>query len=267
VTLGAEHVLFLPDAEPWLVERLADAASPAPPGVVVAVVGARGGAGATSFAIAYALAAARTGKRTLLVDADAYGGGIDLAIGADHLAGPRWADVVPGFLPGGAHVGEGLTATLPRCGEVTVLSWSRGAALGPVPSTVVEALLGTARRGSDVVVVDLPRSFDEASRVALAAADIAYVVCPAEIRACASGQRVAEAVRMYVDDVRAVVRGPSPTNLDGRTVAESLGLPLAGYLRAEPGIAEALDHGRAPGRRGRGPLARLCGRLVAEARA
>lgn len=65
VNLGAEHVLVLPEAEQWLVDRLADAvADPATRGRVVAVVGARGGAGATSFAIARAASTSRSGPRT-----------------------------------------------------------------------------------------------------------------------------------------------------------------------------------------------------------
>ncbi|HEY5336286.1 MAG TPA: helicase, partial [Mycobacteriales bacterium] len=43
VTLGAEHVACLPDAEAWLVDRLAAAADgPGRGGVVVGVVGGRG---------------------------------------------------------------------------------------------------------------------------------------------------------------------------------------------------------------------------------
>jgi Flp pilus assembly CpaE family ATPase len=61
VQVGAEHVVFLPDAEVWLVERLSDAAhrSTGAEAPVVAVVGGRGGAGATTLACSLALTAAR----------------------------------------------------------------------------------------------------------------------------------------------------------------------------------------------------------------
>jgi secretion/DNA translocation related CpaE-like protein len=256
VGLGAEHVVFLPEAEPWLVTRLADAGRPGRRATVVAVVGARGGAGATSFAVAFALAAAREGRRTMLVDADPYGGGIDMALGVEHVEGPRWDD----FVEGGAPIdGDALAAVLPRCGEVTVLSWARGAT-GPITATTVETLLAAARRGADVVVVDVPRSFDEASRAALGAADVAFLVCPAEVRACAAGQRVAEAVRLLVDDARLVVRGPG--KIDPADVVRTVGLPYAGWLDPEPDLADALDNGRPPGHGGRGPLAELCRALL-----
>lgn len=260
VGLGAEHVVFLPDAQSWVVDRLADAGDAAPPGVVVASIGARGGAGATSFAVAFALACARQGRRTMLVDTDPYGGGIDLVLGVEEAAGPRWDDVASGV---GPLAGEALAAALPRCGEVTVLSWSREPSATVEPDAV-ESLLTAARRGAGVVVVDVPRSFDAASRVALSAADLAYVVCPAEVRAMASGRRVVAALRPYVDDVRAVVRGPSASHLSGGVVADSLGVPCAGWLRPEPGIELDLDEGRPPGRANRGPLARLCMSLSAE---
>ena len=90
--------------------------------LVVGVVGARGGAGATSFAVALSLAGARAGRRTMLVDLDPYGGGIDLVLGAEDVPGPRWDSFASGAPP---VTGAALAESLPRCGEVTVLAWSR----------------------------------------------------------------------------------------------------------------------------------------------
>ncbi|HMA46651.1 MAG TPA: hypothetical protein VKP11_05545, partial [Frankiaceae bacterium] len=126
------------------------------------------------------------------------------------------------------------------------------------------ALLDSARRGSDLVVVDLPRMVDEAAQVALARTTVALLVVPAEVRACAAAARVSAALSLRCPDVRAVVRGPAPGGLTADAVATSLALPLAASLRAEPGIAEALERGEPPGRRARGPLARFCERFLAE---
>ncbi|HEV2890290.1 MAG TPA: septum site-determining protein Ssd [Frankiaceae bacterium] len=259
VSLGAEHVAFLPEAERWLVERFADSASPRR-GRVLAVVGARGGAGATSFAVALSLAAARAGRRTMLVDLDPFGGGVDLAFGAEAVDGPRWADFVGASPPAS---GEALANALPRCGEVTVLSWSRDGS-PDVPSSVVSSLLSAARRGADVVVVDLPRTFDEACRAALGVTDAAVVVCPAEFRAAVAAERVVGTLQLLVEDVRLVVRGPSPTGLTGADVAEAAGVPLAAWLDPEPELDRALDEGRPPGRGGKGPLATVCTSLLAD---
>ena len=90
------------------------------------------------------------------------------------------------------------------------------------------------------------------------------LVVPAEVRAAAAAGRVAAAVGMLCRDLRVVVRGPGPTGLDAGALAAALGLPLAGRLRPEPGLDVALERGEPPARRGRGPLADLCARLVDE---
>jgi hypothetical protein len=46
--------------------------------------------------------------------------------------------------------------------------------------------------------------------------------------------------------------------LSADDVAEALGVPLAGLVRAEPGLAAALERGDPPGRRTKGPLAGFC---------
>ncbi|MGH3975948.1 MAG: septum site-determining protein Ssd, partial [Pseudonocardiaceae bacterium] len=101
VAVGAEHVVELPDAEAWLVGALADAVeSPAVPGRVLAVLGGRGGAGASVFAVAVAVAAVESGRHALLVDCDGLGGGLDLTVGAEGTDGLRW----PGLTLGGGRV-------------------------------------------------------------------------------------------------------------------------------------------------------------------
>ena len=61
-------------------------------GAAVAVVGGCGGAGASVLAAALAVTAVRHGGRALLVDCDPLGGGLDLVLGAEHVAGLRWPD-------------------------------------------------------------------------------------------------------------------------------------------------------------------------------
>jgi secretion/DNA translocation related CpaE-like protein len=262
VQVGAEHVVFLPDAEVWLVERLGEAVErPAgPQSPVVAVVGGRGGAGATTLASALALSAARAGRRALLVDGDPLGGGIDLVFGGEQHRGLRWPDLrtTTGRLPAAE-----LTAALPRLSDLSVLSWDRGDAPA-VPVEAVRAVLGAGRRGHELVVVDLPRTVDDGARAVLGEATTTLLVVPAEVRAAAAASRVASAVGLLTRDLRVVVRGPSPGGLGAQAVARVLGLPLAGELEAEDDLDSDLERGRPPGRRGRGPLARLCRELLDE---
>jgi hypothetical protein len=121
----------------------------------------------------------------------------------------------------------------------------------------MESVLGAGRAAHHLVVVDLPRWLDEAARAAAATADVVLVVVPAEIRAVAAAAQVAARLPNGPADLRLVVRGPAPGGLTGAMVAAELGLPLAGWLAPEPGLAAGLERGEPPGRSGRGPLARL----------
>jgi secretion/DNA translocation related CpaE-like protein len=258
--VGAEHVALLPDAEPWLVARLADAVDAGGRrGLTIGVVGGRGGAGASTLAAALAVTAMRAGRRAMFVDADPYGGGADLLFGGEQAAGLRWPDVASAQ---GRIGGEELVNSLPCMGQLAVLSCDRG---DPVElrADAMSSVLGASARACEVVVVDLPRRIDESAQVALAAANVVLIVVPAEIRAAAAAARVATEVAKFADDVRVVVRGPAPGGLDAVDIASALGLPLAGQLKAEPDLAVALEHGEVPAGRGRGPLAEFCRRLLA----
>lgn len=59
VGVGAEHVAVLPDAEAWLVDQLAEPVEESSPAPVLACIGGRGGAGATTLACALAVTAQR----------------------------------------------------------------------------------------------------------------------------------------------------------------------------------------------------------------
>ncbi|MER5967922.1 septum site-determining protein Ssd [Streptomyces sp. NPDC002057] len=262
VETGAECVLRLPDAESLLVDRIADAAEGVGrQALTVGVVGGRGGAGASTLACGLALAAARTGRRTLLVDGDPLGGGLDVLLGGEREEGRRWPDFAAskGRLAGGA-----LEESLPSVRGVRVLSWGREPA-APVPPEAVRSVLAAARRRGGVVVVDLPRGTDAAAAEALVQLDLGLLVVPGELRAVAAAHRVASTVSAVVRDLRAVVRGPYAAGLDERWVADALRLPLAGELPYDPGIVADQDAGVPPGAEPRGPLGRFCDAFWARA--
>ncbi len=255
VAVGAEHVAVLPDAEAWLVGALADAVeSPGDPGRVLAVLGGRGGAGASVFAAAVAVAAIESGGAALLVDCDALGGGLDLALGAEEIDGLRWSGLALG---GGRVAAAALHAALPtprigHRGGLTVLSCDRD---GPGPDGVaVRTVCGAGRRAGETVVCDVPRYPSEPGTAALETADLAVLVVPAEVRACAAAATVAARVLRHGVSLQLVVRGPAPGGLTPRDVSRALDLPLLAAMRPQPGLAGALDRGAVPGR-SRGPLA------------
>jgi secretion/DNA translocation related CpaE-like protein len=262
IAVGADQVCLLPEAESSIVEALGRCTAQAvQPAAVVAVIGGRGGAGASTLAAALAVTAARANDRVTFIDADPLGGGADLLFAGETAAGARWSDLAAtqGRIPPPA-----LRDALPQVSGLAVLSWDQpsGGPLLDVGPEAMTSVLDAAARGGDLVVVDLPRRLDPTTRAVVGVADVTLVVVPAEVRGAAAAARVAAAIAPVASDARLVVRGPAPGGLRATDIAAAVGLPLAGELRAEPGLAGGLERGEAPAGRGVGPLARLCVRLL-----
>lgn len=154
--VGVERVISLPDEETELAGAFADVVEvPAEEaGLVLGVVGGRGGAGASVFASTLALAADREPGGALLVDCDPLGGGLDLLLGLEKTSGPRWSEV---RLSGRVSV-PALAAALPqrrhRGGSLPVLACGREGE-GPAVESL-SAVLTAGRRAGRTVVCDLP---------------------------------------------------------------------------------------------------------------
>ncbi len=84
---------MLPEGEGWLAARVERSVRGRAPAPLVAVVGGRGGAGASVLATALALTAARRDLEVTLLDLDPLGGGLDLLLGAEAAPGLRWGDL------------------------------------------------------------------------------------------------------------------------------------------------------------------------------
>ncbi|MFG3495650.1 septum site-determining protein Ssd [Streptomyces sp. NPDC047928] len=255
VEIGADCVLRLPDAERWLVDRIADVAEGVGrQALTVGVIGGRGGSGASTLACALAVTAARCGRRTMLVDGDPLGGGLDVLLGGEQAEGLRWPDFAASE---GRVAGAALEESLPSLCGLRVLSWDRGDAV-VIPPEAMRSVLAAARRRGGVVVVDLPRRIDGATAEALAQLDLGLLVVPGELRAVAGAKRVASLAGMVLRDLRVVARGPYTSGVDEQWIADVLGLPLAGELPVEPGLPAAVDAGVPPGDSTAGPLGRFC---------
>lgn len=260
--VGAESVLVLPLGEPDLVVALArrvEAASGSGP--VVAVVGGRGGAGASTLAAALALTAETRfpGRRALLVDCDSTGGGLDLLLGVEHRPGLRWPSLI---VEAGAVSASALHAALPGVGDsVSVLSCGRGS--GPVEpgEAALTAVVEAGRAAGDIVVCDVPRQSRSVADVALGLADVVVVVVRAQVRAVAAAGSLIAGIAPDHPNVVVVVRGPSPGGLRSGEVADLLGLPVLATMRPEPGLATALERGGLRLAR-RSPLRRAAGAVL-----
>ncbi|MEV0677296.1 septum site-determining protein Ssd [Actinosynnema sp. NPDC050436] len=264
--LGVERVLDVEQGRAELQEVLSDLVeSPPGGGRVLSVLGGCGGAGATALATAVGQAVLADGGRGLLVDCDPLGGGLDLALGAEGEAGKRWPDL--GLSGGRVPVAELRSALPSRArgeGRLSFLSCARN---GPDPTPqAVAAVVEAGRRAGETVVCDVPRQLSPVAGAALERSDLAVLVVPAGLRACAAARRVADQVVTRGVALHAVVRGPSPTGLHAHQVAKAVGLPLLTSMRPERRLADALDRGRFPAHR-KGPLASAAREVLAVLRA
>ncbi|MBW8806445.1 MAG: P-loop NTPase [Catenulisporales bacterium] len=143
-----------------------------------------------------------------------------------------------------------------------VLTWPRTRTDVPLPAVGAEpvrAVLNALNQAGDLVVVDLPRSVDEAATEALALATTALIVVPAEVRASAAASQLAAAVRLITSDLRVVVRLPAPGGLEPLDITDVMGgLPLAGVIAADRRLSAAAEHGLPPGSSARGTLSAFC---------
>jgi secretion/DNA translocation related CpaE-like protein len=257
VAVRADHVVVVPDSEAALVDRLADTVDG---GVgratTIGVVGARGGAGASTLAAALGLTAARLGVPALLVDTDALGGSLELVVGCESEPGLRWPDVASTQGRVGA---AALRAALPSRDGLAVLSWrqSEPAALEQESLT---AMLAAGQRGSDVVIVDLPRQLTGAATEAVCSADTVLVVACSDVGSAAAGARLLRSLSALCGDVRLVVRRLRGHPLAPELVSSSLGIPLAAVVPTRRSVTRAIEEGLGPPSRGR--LASVCSALL-----
>ena len=247
-------------------------------GVVLAVVGASGGCGASTLAAACALHAAESGWSVGVVDGAAGGAGIDVVLGIEHVPGVRWPDLAGCR---GRVDGPGLLSRMPRAGAVAVLAHCRDSP-AQIGADAVRGVFAGLVEVLDLVVVDVPRSWalqdwalrdwvlreaavreaallDFAPREAALPSLRAVVVAGAGIvelaALAATAPRVAET---YL-----VLRGRRLSRSLLDDVGAALDLPVLGVLDDDPSVGRDLARGIPPGR-SRGPLADLA-RAVVEA--
>jgi secretion/DNA translocation related CpaE-like protein len=248
LALGAESVTELPRSDTWLTETLTDLGDEAPARhLVVGVVGGSGGAGATTFACALGQVAARAGH-AVVIDCDPLGPGVDRMLGLESHDGFRWDALCQTT---GRLSGRALREALPRRGSLGVLSWYSGSS-GSLQAFAVREALSAARRGHDVVVVDLPRSAGSVVEEVVARCDLVLVVVQPTVPGVASAARLASRLGRG-PQLRLVVRG---RGLDPDDVATATGVPVLVEMSDQRGLTEAVDLGLGPMRSRRGQLGR-----------
>ena len=254
--LGAA-VVVVPDNARWLSAAIAELVRrPAGSGRMICVTGGSGGVGASTLAAALAVVAARQGERSVLIDTDRRGGGIDLLVGAERVDGWRW----PRLSRARGHLGE-LGEQLPCIDGVDVLSMDRGedAELG---AEQLQAVLESVRRSHGATVVDVSRDLGIDLIEAISARAAWLLIARDDIRGVAAGRERARWLRDAGVCPGLVVRRGRAGMLDPHGVADGLGLELVGTLSDEPSLVLAAERGDPPGRSPRSRLAQLARNLL-----
>lgn len=252
---GAEEVTVLPEGAPALMELLTDLGDGAVrAATTVGVVGGAGGVGATVFAAVLADACAER-VPTVLVDGDALGAGVDEVLGMDGVDGIRWDAVLTAT---GRLGGRALRDALPKRDRLAVLAWPRDHR-PEVDEQAAREVLSAARRGFEVVVLDLPRHRHVLSDELLPRCDLVLLVTTSTVPAVAASARIVR--RLPASATRLVVR-ETPGGVDPAEAARFLGVPVAAVMGRQRRLDEALSLGIGPVRGRRGAL-RSAARAVA----
>ena len=246
VNVGADHVVFLPDAASWLAEQLSLPAAPATEPRLLTVLSASGGAGVSTLAASLSMRAVTRALSPILVDADPMGGGIDLLLGAEAAPGIRWGELAG---TSGRIERRTLVDALPVDSGLPFLSWSQFGRSDLDPATYDSVLSALVRDGS-LVVVDLGRASGLLPDRVLAATTTAVLLVPARVRAVAAAAQLVKRLEQVREQLFLVVRRPAPAGLDVATIARTLDLPLLGSLPHDARRAEWEENGLPPSTRG-----------------
>jgi pilus assembly protein CpaE len=266
IAVGAEGALRWPEerhALAALVRRRRPESGAGGPsgGSVVAVHGARGGAGTTFVACQLAAALAATAGPTALVDAGLAFSDVTaaLAVPADGPA-RTVADLAPvadELSP--EHLSKVLVAH--PAGFSALLAPTANGVEGLDPE-LVGAAIATLRESFRTVVVHTSRSTDAATVGALVGADTTLLVTTLDLFSLYGGKRALE--RMPQGNrprARVVVNKAARTGLRLRDVERVLGVAPLATVRLDPAVPRAQERGELLGARS-GRAARDVGRLA-----
>jgi pilus assembly protein CpaE len=261
-------------AEQTPAPAAAPPASPPPAGGgrVIAVTGACGGAGATTIAVNLAVELADLGATVVLAEPTQPVGRLALFLDA-HPAFTT-ADLLPGTGPVDARLA--LLALHPVTDRLKLLAAEyRVIPGGPAPAGAAARLVAAVRGAADVIVLDLPCTYDDAYFDALTGADAVVAVGVQRLPAVRALQMLVEVLHRAgrEAEARVVVNqyDPGQVGFTAANIQAMLQGAIVGTVADDPrAVVEAVNAGRplkavAPKSPAREDIARLARSLVGAA--
>jgi cellulose biosynthesis protein BcsQ len=204
------------------------------PAPCVAVFGGCGGAGASTVAAGLARSALHSGRTVVLVDGDPLGGGLETILADDLTTGRHRPET------GGRETGLSLLTCARPDGT-------------PIPPDSMGHALRAMAPSAELIVVDLPRTLGDSTRLAAAYATHCLLVAPVAERALVSAHRTLTQLGPLGPRPGLVARLPARDLLSPQRLAELLRLPLSGVLKSSRRDFSSVH---------RASLDHFCGRFV-----
>jgi pilus assembly protein CpaE len=214
-------------------------------GRVLAVVGARGGAGTTFLASNLAATFAVEGLRCVVVDMDHGFADLTVALGVPLEDPPRTvSDLVPvtdELSP--EHVEDALYQH--SAGFFALLAPQEPGEVSAVPPGLYAGAVALLAGSFDVVILHVPRAIEEVARLAVMLADDVLLVANQDLFSLFGARRIVAALGLGqgAKSCRLIVNKLAKHEVTSADLARVLGMtPLAG-IRFDPAVKRAQDRG------------------------
>ena len=251
--------------------RAAVRLAPPPPrserldGRVVAVCGARGGAGATFLATNLAAACALEGASALLVDLDLTFADIAAALGMRAGEGSSSLEDLAPVLDELAEQHIDPVLQEHTLGFKVLCGPERAGSVRPLSGPQGSRLIRVVRSSFDVTVAHLPRALDDGVRGALEAVDEVLLVLTVDVLGFRAARRALDELEAIgvADRCRLVVNRAARSEIVPADVEPVFGAPPAAVIRADRAVPRAQNRAELVVRRS-GPAARAVRKLARE---
>ncbi|MDK4330842.1 septum formation initiator [Corynebacterium accolens] len=243
----ADHAFIIPAEIKDLLAAIAQAAHPPEDhlgSATIAVVGASGGVGTSTFAAALARShcTADEQARALLIDATAHSGGLDLLLGVEALPGARWPELNMGD---GSIDAADLYRALPSTADgIAVLSAARSTVKDSfkLDTTLLAAATSAAHAGEGLCVVDCT-----AENIPAACTHVVLVVA-AEVRSAAAAAQLILRLDEARRDIVVVLRQRQWAALSAPEVEDIIHHRVSAQLPTVRGLTRSIEIGGLPAR-------------------